>query len=103
MHVFSDLHAADLAPRDLLPPVDEFAGTRNHDDAADTAMKIIHGAKHLERQLRQPIAERRERHPLKHNIGHAAECRRTTCTLPRADEAIRLLVLSARIEPPRHR
>src|SRR5690606_21862313 len=52
--------------------------------------------------LRYSIAKRRERHPFKDDIGQAAICRRLPRALARADKAVRQLILTAGVEPPRY-
>ncbi len=87
VHVLVDALAAGAQPRHRLGRVDELAGAGNHDDAADLGVHVVDRAMHLERQLRQAVAEVRQRQVLEHDVGDAAIGRRQSGAFARDDQA----------------
>ena len=100
MHIFSRALASKADACDGCRRGEELAGARDQDHAADKPRKRVATAEHLDRQLRQAVAEGVERHALEHDVGETSI---SGCigAFARDDEAVGRLRFGAGIETER--
>ena len=98
MHVLGDVAGgADLAG-DGLGRIDELAGAGDHRYGADARGERIDGARDLEGELRDAVAEGGERQALEDDVGGAAVGRCVAGAFARLDQAVGGLRLAAGVE-----
>ena len=80
--------------------VDELAGAGDQADGAHLLVEVVDGARDLEGELRDAVAEGGERHALEHDVGEAAIGGRVARAFLGLDQRVGELVLAADVEAP---
>ena len=96
-----ELAGAEKA-HDIARLIAELGGAGDQRDGAHHPFEPPERAHHLERELRNAVAEIGEREALKHHIGEAAISRHIARALARDDERIRRLALGSGVKAQRH-
>ncbi|GBE43516.1 hypothetical protein BMS3Bbin10_01596 [bacterium BMS3Bbin10] len=99
MNVLGDGCAAARIADNFLFFVDELARGRDDCYGPDGVLERIDCPEYFKIQLRQPVAEARERHALEHDIGDSAIGGRVSRPLLGFHEAVGLLGLAAPVNP----
>ena len=80
--------------------VDELAGAGDQADRAHLLIEVVDGARDLEGELRDAVAEGGERHAFEHDAGEAAIGGRVARAFLGLDQRVGELVLAADVETP---